>query len=227
MNLHKESVGELELLRRVVDTVPSIIYVKSKETTTRSGKWTIEWMNSFGRSLLGYTQEELKRLDTDIYSGQSSNNKAESIVSLKSEEATVIHEEATTTLWRFYTRQGNKLLYCMEQSEAMPSDPGETIVRRVVTGQIFTPEQLNQPQLSILLRQICHTRHQHNFDLLTKRESEVMGLILKGKTDKEIGELLHIGQNTAKKHRNNILQKLGARNTAQLVALASEYGITY
>jgi len=224
MNQRKETTHKLEWLRKIIDTVPAIIYVKSKESTARSGKWTIEWMNPYGLSLLGYTEEDLKRIDTDIYSGSNGNNKAECIVSLKGEESTAIREETTATLWHFYSPQDNEPLYCWEQWEEMFACHGETTIRRVVIGQIFTPNQLNQPQLSMLLRQIHHIRHQHSFDLLTKRESEIMGLILNGNTDNKIAELLRIKWSTARKHRNNIMQKLGARNTAQLVSYAAEYG---
>jgi DNA-binding NarL/FixJ family response regulator len=103
----------------------------------------------------------------------------------------------------------------------MPSCPWKTIFRRVVIAQIFTPNQLNQPQLSILLRQIHHSRYQHNFDLLTKRETKIMGLIHNGKIDSKISELLDIEILTAKKPRDNIMRKLGSHNTAQLMALIS------
>jgi DNA-binding CsgD family transcriptional regulator len=48
-----------------------------------------------------------------------------------------------------------------------------------------------------------------------------MALVLTGRTSKEIARLLSVSDLTVRKHRENILHKLGLKSTAQLVALAS------
>jgi len=60
---------------------------------------------------------------------------------------------------------------------------------------------------------------------LSVRELEVLGLIVHGYTDKEVGEKLHISLFTAQKHRKNILKKLQIRNTAHLSFIAGKSGI--
>jgi DNA-binding NarL/FixJ family response regulator len=55
---------------------------------------------------------------------------------------------------------------------------------------------------------------------LTKREYEVLGQVALGKTNKEIGENLFISIKTVETHKTNILDKLGLRNTAELVRYA-------
>jgi len=59
---------------------------------------------------------------------------------------------------------------------------------------------------------------------LTGREVEVLGLIAKGNTSREIGEELFISENTVKNHVRNILDKLGlkSRNDAVMYALREE-----
>jgi DNA-binding CsgD family transcriptional regulator len=47
-----------------------------------------------------------------------------------------------------------------------------------------------------------------------------MALVVEGRTSKEIARLLGISDLTVRKHRENLLCKLGLRSTAQLVALA-------
>jgi DNA-binding NarL/FixJ family response regulator len=47
---------------------------------------------------------------------------------------------------------------------------------------------------------------------LTKRELEVLGLVADGKSNQEIGSLLHIGEGTVKVHVNHILDKMGVNN---------------
>jgi two-component system response regulator DegU len=58
------------------------------------------------------------------------------------------------------------------------------------------------------------SKNQVNF---TKRELEVLTLICKGLTNKEISSKLNIGVRTVDRHKDNILQKVNVRNTVELV----------
>ncbi|KPM30706.1 Two component transcriptional regulator, LuxR family protein [Croceitalea dokdonensis DOKDO 023] len=60
---------------------------------------------------------------------------------------------------------------------------------------------------------------------LTRREKEVLSLIVKEHTTQEISEKLFISPKTVESHRNNLTQKLGVRNTAGLVRVALEKGL--
>ncbi|MFV0304544.1 MAG: response regulator transcription factor [Moheibacter sp.] len=55
---------------------------------------------------------------------------------------------------------------------------------------------------------------------LTRREKEILCLICNGKNSKEISEELYISRHTAETHRRNLLTKLDARNTAEMVKVA-------
>ncbi len=60
---------------------------------------------------------------------------------------------------------------------------------------------------------------------LTPREREVFHLIVEGLTTKEIARRLEIGPKTAENHRSRVLDKLGARNTAELIRYAVKRGL--
>lgn len=55
---------------------------------------------------------------------------------------------------------------------------------------------------------------------ITKREREIVSLLMEGYSSKQIAQMLFISQDTVSNHRKNILKKTGAKNTAQVVALA-------
>lgn len=57
-------------------------------------------------------------------------------------------------------------------------------------------------------------------DSITRREKEVLELICKEFTTQEIAEKLFLSVRTVDGHRNNLLEKTGARNTAGLVIFA-------
>jgi len=52
---------------------------------------------------------------------------------------------------------------------------------------------------------------------LTERELEVLTLIAKGKTDKEIADALFISERTVNGHRANLISKTGSKNTVNLL----------
>ncbi|MBV4360489.1 response regulator [Pinibacter aurantiacus] len=56
--------------------------------------------------------------------------------------------------------------------------------------------------------------------VLTRREKEVLELIAEGLTNNEMAEKLFVSASTIDTHRKNLLMKLNAKNTAELVKLA-------
>lgn len=60
---------------------------------------------------------------------------------------------------------------------------------------------------------------------LSERESEVVGLIAQGKTNKEIAEALIIAEKTARNHVSRILTKLGLTRRSQAAAWAIKSGL--
>jgi two-component system response regulator FixJ len=61
-------------------------------------------------------------------------------------------------------------------------------------------------------------------ELLTRREREVMELIVAGASNKEAGRTLHISPRTVEVHRARIMEKLGAKNAADLVRIVLGQG---
>lgn len=57
------------------------------------------------------------------------------------------------------------------------------------------------------------------FDQLTPREREVLELITNGQSNKEAGRELGISPRTIEVHRARVMEKLGARNTADLMRI--------
>ena len=55
---------------------------------------------------------------------------------------------------------------------------------------------------------------------LTNREKEVLTLIADGKTNNEVADQLFISERTVEAHRANIMKKVGARNTAELIRIS-------
>lgn len=60
---------------------------------------------------------------------------------------------------------------------------------------------------------------------LTRREREVMALVVSGKLNKQVGGDLHIREITVKTHRGSVMRKMKADSLAELVTMASRLGV--
>lgn len=72
---------------------------------------------------------------------------------------------------------------------------------------------------------VLRKNYDHEAPILTRREKEVLELIAAGMTNNEIAGKLFVSSTTVDTHRKNLLSKLSAKNTAELVKLAILYKI--
>lgn len=61
--------------------------------------------------------------------------------------------------------------------------------------------------------------------LITRREKEILKLIVEENTNQDIAGKLFLSLRTVENHRNNLLQKLQVKNTAGLVKVAIQEGL--
>jgi FixJ family two-component response regulator len=59
------------------------------------------------------------------------------------------------------------------------------------------------------------------YDLLSRREREVMALVVRGLLNKQVGFELGISEITVKAHRGRVMQKMEARSLADLVTMSA------
>jgi len=64
------------------------------------------------------------------------------------------------------------------------------------------------------------------FASLSHRERQVMGLVVRGRLNKQVGGELGISEITVKAHRGKVMEKMHARSFADLVNMAARMGIT-
>ena len=60
---------------------------------------------------------------------------------------------------------------------------------------------------------------------LTPREREVFELVVRGDTNKQAARALGCTERTIKAHRHRVMEKMQARNLAELVSLAERVGV--
>jgi DNA-binding NarL/FixJ family response regulator len=77
---------------------------------------------------------------------------------------------------------------------------------------------------AVVAERLAHRMSGHE---LTVRELEVLELIVKGQSNKEIGGSLSISEATVKTHINNLLSKMGVTDRTQAATTAIQRGIVH
>ena len=102
-------------------------------------------------------------------------------------------------------------------------------VKQVLTGGIGMSEEITKRLVSGISKRGTTGRKSSSrpeFEDLTNREKEVLALIAKGYTNKEIASELYISENTVRAHVRTLMQKLNQDNRTQLAVFGVHEGYT-
>ncbi len=92
-------------------------------------------------------------------------------------------------------------------------------IRTVQKGKKYFNSEISEKMINFMSAQSVSD------GVLSKKETEVLGLISKGFTTKEIAAKLFVSTRTIETHRNSILKKLEVKNTAELIKKATEINL--
>jgi len=95
-------------------------------------------------------------------------------------------------------------------------------IRKIADGIPYLPSGITL-KLFKSIRENKLTQRSAIDEPLTGRQEEILTLLGEGRTDKEIGKLLHLEEATVRSHIHHILQRLGVQNRSQAVAYANRH----
>ncbi|MFT6716228.1 MAG: DNA-binding NarL/FixJ family response regulator [Saprospiraceae bacterium] len=97
-------------------------------------------------------------------------------------------------------------------------------VKSVSRGEIYLTKTVSDVLAKSLLRK-SHNKSVEQEMSLTRREKEILGYIVEGLNNRKIGAKLDISERTVNAHRYNMMKKLKANNTADLVRISLRYNL--
>ncbi|NIH78564.1 response regulator [Amycolatopsis viridis] len=103
-----------------------------------------------------------------------------------------------------------------------PADELLVAIRGVLRGDAMVSPSVTRRLLDRFLDGPVDARP---LDVLTDRERDVLALIGRGLTNREIAGRLYIGETTVKTHVGHVLRKLGLRDRVHAVVTAYETGL--
>lgn len=109
--------------------------------------------------------------------------------------------------------------YLLKQSS--PAELAEGI-QAVARGEMVLSPTVARRLFNHMQRRI---QQEETIDALTEREREVLTLLAKGYSSKEIAREFNLSIKTVGNHRTRILEKLGAANTPEAIGMAYQLGL--
>lgn len=117
-----------------------------------------------------------------------------------------------------------RIMKCGASGYLLKNTSGEELIEAI--RKAHAGEQYLSKEVQATLISSSFGKKEESFiPKLTRREKEVLKLIIDEMTTKEIAEKLFISVATVETHRLHLLNKLGARNTAGLVKTAIQKGL--
>ncbi len=96
-------------------------------------------------------------------------------------------------------------------------------IHAVMEGETYLSKEVHQKLLAKAMQQ--KPTYTGFIPRLSRREKEVLKLIVDEHTNQEIADKLCIALTTVETHRVHLREKLGARNTAGMVRMAIKFGL--
>jgi DNA-binding NarL/FixJ family response regulator len=107
--------------------------------------------------------------------------------------------------------------------DSPPSVLLEAIERVHQQGSFFSPSI--EQMLVEEVRKSARARKLKEITILSSREEEVLKMVTRGLTNREIAERLHVSVRTVETHRKSVMRKLNLYTVAELTAYALNEGI--
>ncbi|MBX2854265.1 MAG: response regulator transcription factor [Rhodobacteraceae bacterium] len=99
------------------------------------------------------------------------------------------------------------------------------VLRTIASGESYVSPSLAARLLSVVKQAPQDEAEPHLIDTLTRREEQILELVARGLSNKEVGNALDLQEKTVKHYMTNILQKLHVRNRVEAALLAREWGM--
>ena len=97
-------------------------------------------------------------------------------------------------------------------------------IETVATGENYYSKDVTEVLMNKILKKTPPKKsNSFLFPKISRREKEILALIVKEHTTQEIAETLFISQKTVESHRSNLISKLNVRNTAGLVRASIQH----
>ncbi len=222
MNSIEKRISEkITWISTIADEFPSMVIIHRFHRNS----FSIEYMSNRGLDDLKMTMEELKAIGKNFFQCFMNPRDAEDYLPKVFDllERNDVHEIFTFFHQSRLCQEADWAWHLSSIRILMRDDEGKPLL--LITSSVpITPLTHLTRKVSRLLEENTFIRNHYSaYARLTEREKEILMLIAKGKSNKEIAESIFISINTAETHRKNIKAKLNAKSNHELQKYAEAF----
>lgn len=215
LSVLREKVAFLE---GIVHEVPASIYISSLEKG-------VIWCNKTNEETLGYTLAEILEMGGREYLYRIVHPEDHNVPNDSIDHYKHFDGAEFGGIFRAKHKDAEDYKWFMGWAKAYRKNEAGQVKELLCVDVDLSPQMNTDKQLAEALKENLRLKYKLLINSLRKREVEVLSLVCKGYSTKEIAEKLFISINTVSTHRKNIQHKLGTSNVADLVSLAKEAGL--
>jgi len=186
------------------------------------------YMNKWGTDNLGYSLEELSEMNDEYYRKFFLDEEARIylpgiIAEVKKQDPTSVFSFFQHVITDQKEDPGLYHTSCKVLTNHHSHRPSNKLIliSNPVQGIGRTIDKLSK----YLKEQDYASRNYKKFLLLTKREKEIITLLIEGKSSRDISDILYISSHTVNTHRKNIARKLNINSFAELIKFANAFDL--
>ncbi len=202
-------------------------YLPGNILVTDLNQLSTEYMNSNGCNILGHNVEELQELGSDYYQRFFVPEEIGLVISTyqhmqQQQDVSGIYnfahrvEAVSNTGYKWYFASA-KLMY----------SPGQPVADKMllIVNEVNSLGNIAKKINSVLEESDWMKQHFKKFCRLSKREKEIIGLLVSGKNSSQISEIFNLSRLTVNTHRRNIKQKLEIKTFSELYKFAIVFNL--
>ncbi|NNM15686.1 MAG: PAS domain-containing protein [Bacteroidia bacterium] len=207
-------ISEKDLPTEIFNHLPGIIYI------TDFPSLSVLWLNYESFKTLGYTEKQIKE-GGDHFFVELLHPEDLGVVGGVVEFFRQRKGDFFRSAYRLKHADGHYIWFYGTSRIMKKHENGDPMLLIGFAMDIFSQIHSDN-KLRELLHENLQLRNKLVINSLTNRQKEIMILIAKGNTSKQIGERLNISSHTVETHRKNILKRLNFHNSAAMVKFTME-----
>lgn len=99
-------------------------------------------------------------------------------------------------------------------------------IRTVYAGKRYLSQHITETVIDAYMHKADNTYKRSPIDRLSSREMEILNLVVKGKSNSEIANLLSLSIKTVETYKSRLMEKLNIKDIPTLVKFAIQHGLT-
>lgn len=214
---NRSSTSEYSFIDILFKSIPAIVFIFNED------QMIYEWISSKTYEIIGYKNNEIMNMKKQVLKKIIHPNDIY-IFRKRKEYFFTLDKKYWSGVYRVLHKQGH-WVWIYTKLTTFDQGADGTSKRYIGIALDVTDSFVTLRSGQHMINETNRARNHAKLKLITKREGQVIRLISRGFSYREISEMLHIQPDTVNKHRKNIESKLSLRNIASIAYFAKENGI--